>query len=42
MKSFIAACAAVVLIAVGAHYVLNGAGYSTAEKLSHDATVDLD
>ena len=42
MKAFIAACAAIVVIGVGAHYVLNSAGYTTAEKLSRDATVDLD
>ena len=42
MKSFIAACAAVALIAVGAGYTLNSAGYSSAEKLSRDASVDLE
>ena len=42
MKSFIAACAAVALIAVGASYALNNAGYSSAEKLSRNVSVELD
>lgn len=42
MKSFIAACLAIALIAVGANYALNNAGFSSAERLSRSATVDLD
>ena len=42
MKSFIAACAAIALIAFGANYALNNAGYTSAEKQSRNVSVDLD
>lgn len=42
MKSFIAACAAIVLIGFGAHYALQNAGFSSAEVQSLPATVSLD
>lgn len=42
MKSFVAACAAIVLIAVGANYALNQAGFTSAESASDRMTVRLD
>ena len=42
MKSFIAACAAVALIAFGAHYALDRAGFTSAEQAAHDVAVRLD
>jgi hypothetical protein len=42
MKSFIAACLAIVLIAVGANYGLERAGFSSADRFSQSATVRLD
>jgi hypothetical protein len=42
MKSFFAACAAIALIAVGAHYALDQAPFSSADVTSDRATVRLD
>ena len=42
MKSFVAACFAIALIAVGANYALQRAGFSSAERLAERATVRLD
>lgn len=42
MKSFLAACAAVVLIAFGAHYSLEQADFSSADRTTDRASVRLD
>lgn len=42
MKSFLAACVAIAVIAIGAHFALDRAGFSSAEMTTDHATVRLD
>jgi hypothetical protein len=42
MKSFLAACVAIALIAWGAHYGLERVQFSSADRTSDPATVRLD
>lgn len=42
MKSFLAACIAIVLIAYGSHYALERAGFSSAERTADRESVRLD